>query len=1072
MSIFLNVSNSLQPLSLQLATALQKTDHNPFTPQWVITQTEGMNSWLKQQLAIQNGIAAHIQFNKPNDIITTLCKLCMPSGKAILTNEIIRWSIYRLLNSTEFKQAYPQIASYYHNNDIKRIALTDELTDLFDQYQVYRHATIQEWNAHSKGHAVEDWQQWLWISIKEQVTDYFQDRTVTATALLNELKNEASQQLITNKIPALYIFGIAVITPFYLQIYHALAQFMDIHLYLVNPSPEQWWLDDKSEKQIARLLQKKGINKALPMHYTVGNDLLMNWGALIKESFGLLMDQDEFVNQYDTSAALPIIHPQRLLEKIQADIYNNAASTERNILTENDIKDGSITINGAFIPVREVEVLYNYLLSLIDQHQLALAPKDIVVLLSDVDLYAPYIHAVFGNAPYRIPYTIADESYTSGVTLFNTLEALLLFDTHHFKAEAVLQLLDAPLIRKRFKLEELSLFRTLIRQAGIIYSKDGRVADETRTISWNYGLKRLLYGICMSGELDVHDGVDTFTPINTIEGNDAFEAVRLVYFVQVLQRKMEARLQDKTIAEWAVYVQELVDDMIIVAGEGEDDEYAKFIQLTESLLLIEDGADVTISFDVFRYSFLKRLQVAQKAASFMRGGITFCSMVPMRSIPFKVVAMLGMNFDKFPRKETAISFSLLQHWKPGDRNVKNNDKHLFLETLLSAQQYLYISYLAVNAKDGAALPSSSLVDELIDYIARGYGHDTDRFRKEWVTIHPLHNFSHQYHPDGGLLNYLPENRYKTGIVIPATSLHKNIFDFTTIAIDDIGKFLQNPAKLYLNKQLHVYYHEEEVLLQDHELFELDRLETWTLQDACVYLDEAAAQAYFYQAKKQGKLPLHNMGIVAFTALLNDTEVLRARFQEHRLGFEKQRYVVSLSIGDSKIEGSIDQVYGQSFISVCSSSQHLKAFLKDYVRYLSLIANGHTLDMVFIARDIKDTLYIPTGAISQQEALQILEQYCTYYKQGHDDYFYFYVALGFNDLNILSGDYDDFWDAYERSIEKEMDYTFKEVYLEKAISFGFFSEDNYQQLCANTYAILSPIRDRLPDLFKEIKKDKK
>jgi hypothetical protein len=54
----------------------------------------------------------------------------------------------------------------------------------------------------------------------------------------------------------------------------------------------------------------------------------------------------------------------------------------------------------------------------------------------------------------------------------------------------------------------------------------------------------------------------------------------------------------------------------------------------------------------------------------------------------------------------------------------------------------------------------------------------------------------------------------------------------------------------------------------------------------------------------------------------------------------------------------------------------------------------------------------------------------------------------------------------------MDYTFKEVYLEKAISFGFFSEDNYQQLCANTYAILSPIRDRLPDLFKEIKKDKK
>jgi len=96
MSIYLNVSNSLHPLSLQLASALKETNTNPFTPQWVITQTEGMNSWLKQQLAIENGIAAHIKFSKPNDIIASLCKLCMPSGKAILTNETVRWTVYSL----------------------------------------------------------------------------------------------------------------------------------------------------------------------------------------------------------------------------------------------------------------------------------------------------------------------------------------------------------------------------------------------------------------------------------------------------------------------------------------------------------------------------------------------------------------------------------------------------------------------------------------------------------------------------------------------------------------------------------------------------------------------------------------------------------------------------------------------------------------------------------------------------------------------------------------------------------------------------------------------------------------
>ena len=274
MSIYLNVSNSLQPLSLQLASALKETNANPFTPQWVITQTEGMNSWLKQQLAIENGIAAHIKFSKPNDIIASLCKLCMPSGKAILTNETVRWTVYSLLGDDAFIKTFPQIAAYYTNNDIKRIALTDELTDLFDQYQVYRHTTIQEWNTKIAIDGIEDWQEWLWVALRAKVVEHYQDRTDTADVLLKELKKETTQQLITNKIPSLHLFGIAVITPFYLQLYHALAQFMDIHLYLVNPSPEQWWLEDKSEKQIARLLQKKGIVKTSPANYTVGNDLI------------------------------------------------------------------------------------------------------------------------------------------------------------------------------------------------------------------------------------------------------------------------------------------------------------------------------------------------------------------------------------------------------------------------------------------------------------------------------------------------------------------------------------------------------------------------------------------------------------------------------------------------------------------------------------------------------------------------------------------------------------------------------------------------------------------------------
>jgi exonuclease V gamma subunit len=179
--------------------------------------------------------------------------------------------------------------------------------------------------------------------------------------------------------------------------------------------------------------------------------------------------------------------------------------------------------------------------------------------------------------------------------------------------------------------------------------------------------------------------------------------------------------------------------------------------------------------------------------------------------------------------------------------------------------------------------------------------------------------------------------------------------------------------------------------------------------------------------------------------------------------------LSLHLDASIIDGRIDRVYGNKFISVCNSSQHLKYFLKDYIRYLLLVANGHHLDMVFIAKKIKENVYIAAGELSEKNAKDLLSYFCDSFKQGHDAYFYFYPALGLNNLGILSDDYADFWSAYEEINDKEQDYTFSDVYLEKAIEFGFFSEANYPFLKSNTTGIFKPISERLPDLFKEIKK---
>lgn len=1080
MSINLNVSNSLQPLSHVLAQELKDTAQDPFVKQWIVTQTEGMNSWLKQTIAKQNGIAANLHFCKPNDIISEIYRKIIRSGKSIVNSEDIRWCIYSLLNHPDFLNTYPNISNYYLGNDIKRIALSDELADLFDQYQIYRHDIVETWNEKlMNGEAPETWQMWLWINVKIKLGTAYEDRVQMANSLIASLTDPAVQESVKGNIPSLHLFGLAVITPYYLRIFHALAQFIDIHLYLVNPCPEHIWMDYNSEQQITKLLKKRNKKRKEVDHLLVGNDLLLNWGTIIKESFKLLMDHDDFVNVYNDDFAMPIENPSTLLKKIQYDIYNNSNKEQRLVLANTDIKDGSITINAAFTPVREVEILYNYLVTLVDKKKEQLSPKDIVVLVSDIELYAPFIHSVFSNSKYEFKYNIADESYAAGNNLFTAVQEILTLDAQSFKVEAVLKLLESPYIRKRFKIKDEEALRTAARQAGIIFSMEGRTADDTRYVSWDYGLKKIMYGICMSGEQEIHDGQDAFIPLDTAEGSEAIERVRLLYFVKLLRHKLADRNKTRTISEWAEYLQALVEDMIFQAGEKDDEDYTKLVQFTEHMALLEKDANVEISFEIFRHSFLQRLDMEKKAGSFAKGGITFCSLVPMRSIPFKVVAMLGMDFDKFPRKETALSFSLLQEVRTGDRNVKNNDKHLFLETLMSAQSYLYISYIGANPKDGSKLPASSLVDEMIDYVARGVEPDanglymdTDELRKEWITLHPLHSFSGHYKLNDGLISYLDESHYKTKIKIDTKPIDPKLFTIDIVDINEIARFLQNPARQYLQKQFNLYYRDDEVLLKDHELFELDHLIKWNFQDNVMSMNDTEIDEYYESIKKSGKLPLSKMGKAMMDDIIEDIEDLRERFSDATNEMPKSPIEIQFEMGDALITGKVDSVYGNRYISVCNSSDQLKYLLKAFVIYLGIIANGETdIEFVFIPKKLKTNSLVPAGKISQADAIAILTQYLEYYKQGHHSYFHFFPAIGNGDMVMISEGYESFWEAYIDSYEDEKSFIFNDDYLDTAVSHGFFGPAVYGILVDNVKAIFKPLKEHFPAFFKAPQKRK-
>ena len=90
----------------------------------------------------------------------------------------------------------------------------------------------------------------------------------------------------------------------------------------------------------------------------------------------------------------------------------------------------------------------------------------------------------------------------------------------------------------------------------------------------------------------------------------------------------------------------------------------------------------------------EKLNENDTGMKFLVGKVSFCTLLPMRSIPFRVVCLLGMNDGDYPRRQTGNSLDLMQyHRQKGDRSRHDDDRYLFLEALLAAQDYFYISYV-------------------------------------------------------------------------------------------------------------------------------------------------------------------------------------------------------------------------------------------------------------------------------------------------------------------------------------------------------------------------------------------
>lgn len=985
MQFFIKSSHSLYLLASHLIKEMHDRNQGIFVPYHIVTQTEGMNSWLKQQIAHETGIAVNLKFLQPNELINDLFYAVGGMYEKTLSRTDISWLIYDYLGHPEMIKQFPKVAAYYYlnesENEVKKVALAEVVADLFEQYQVYRPEMLSQWNQGklTTDFKEEEWQMTIWKYVKEKAGEQFPDKNKIRTTINEKLKDKSVAKELQKKIPAIYFFGTSLLTAYHLEILIKVSEIIPVFVFLPNPSPEIYWYEDESAK--TQFYKKRKGLEVLP---SLSNPLLLNWGKLIQNSFMLLFKDDQIVNDYD-ALPVPPSETSTLLSKLQQSIFDNTIP-EKKYFSNELLKDGTLIIQSCYSPAREVESLYNYLINLLNDHSGEYSARDIIVQVTDINKYASYIRAIFNNAPYRFNYTIADESFAASDSLSRALYEVLTVDEATFTAEAVIQLLDFDSIKRRFGITNIDLIRTIVDEANIRHGIEGSTENESIFVSWKYGISRIMYGICISGEEEYGTGISGFYPLDKVESSDALEIVRFVHFVNTLIDLISERKEERTLSDWSAYFKDVLSKLILNSEQNSTEESNYLIREINELASSPDIYGEKVPYAVFLRSFLPGLNDNTRGYRFAREGITFCSFIPMRSIPFKIVAMLGLDFNKFPRKSSMVDFDLMTKApKTGDRNIKTNDKHLFLETLLSAGDFLYMSYNGMRVIDNAKQPPSILIEELLNYIESA-AEDRKKVRELLITQQPLHLFSEKYQTDPLLHNYLLNQQAE--VQKPISSEPKAFAPIERISLHDLRSFFKDPITAYYKKVLDVDYGIKNNTLEPAELFSLNNLEKWSIKNALIFKD-VNIEDFAEEQKKKGLAPLANVGILEVLEQEKVIEEIKSLFIQTAARQEERSIPFELKVDDVSIAGEIEKVFGNNVIHVSTSKNSNKYILGAYLTAVILAAIGRPEAVHFLSLNEQ----MVAEPISQEEANEHLRTLIALYKKGFTEILVFLPEWG-------------------------------------------------------------------------------
>lgn len=876
-------SHRLEDLTDLTVRLLAQYPLAPFEEEVILVQSNGIAQWLKQAIAEHSGIATMLEVTLP-------ARLVWRAYRAVLGQDIprqspydktrLRWRLLRLLPNLIATQAdFSALQRYVaHDPDQRKLfQLSDKLADLLDQYQVYRADWLDAW---SKGQFVishrgeqqplpeqQRWQALLWQAL---VNDIGAEQICSNRAALHQRFIEKCAQLTaTGKRPAgipprIVVFGISSLPRQTLEVLHALKGLCQVVLCVHNPCKYHWAdivdaRDIQRQAARSRFVSKNNVSAAAsPAElHDMAQPLLASWGKQGRDYIRLLDEFDETALKASQFTELRFDlfdedEATTLLAQLQSDILNLRPPTEsQQCWPAYQSTDHSIIFQRCHSPQREIEVLHDHLLAAFAADP-QLQPRDIMVMVPDINRYAPYIDAVFGKLQppdkRAIPYTIADQGLRQRSPLLQALELILSAPQQRFLHSDVFDLLHVPAIQRRFGVsqQQVSRLQQWSLAAGARWGLD---ATQRQTLglehdfaenSWQFAFNRMLYGYA-SGELTDNHWLD-IEPYAEVAGIEAQAAGALAELLHQVHYYWQALSMPRTPAEWHPLLSQLLEQLFVASNDAEQLLLTRLRDTLDEWLnsTTEAGFNGLLRYNIIAEVWLSAVDEPNLQQRFMAGSVNFATLMPMRAIPFKRVCLLGMNDADYPRTAAKTDFDLMvQFYRAGDRSRREDDRYLFLEALLSAREQLYISWVGMSVQDNSDQPPSVLVGQLQDHLDATWCDAnpvaSDASVSQQVTRnHSLQPFAARYF-SGDHADYYSYAREWLSVhsTLPTTLPKQALAAFSAEAafsLSDMVLLLKEPAQLLARRRLGVYLDTAKSEDTDNETFSSQGLQAWQVKD--------------------------------------------------------------------------------------------------------------------------------------------------------------------------------------------------------------------------------------------------